>query len=211
MNLSKNILLIFICTGTLPFLVPLQAQPVSNLDVLDSLLVEPIVQSIDSLISEDTPLMLQNEVDSPVGKWLFRRLRLEFLQRGMDVRDSGEASPPDSHYTLILDASEIAILYRGIDTDLLFRTTRYRRTIETMLSFYIRNNHESIIHSHSKTENYSDTVSRSQLNEIENKMLDFTRGEKTGSTLIQKIFEPAVVTVATLGVVYLFFSLRSGS
>ncbi len=211
MKLNKNIALIWLCAVSFSWPSSAASQTPSNLEVLEKLLVKPMVSMVDSLVPADQPLLIRNEMETPLGNWITAELRRQFLQRNLDVRYPQDEEVSEAHYTLVLEESYAKIFYRGVDTDLLLRTSKYQRLLDTMLSFYIRNINESIAFSDSKTVSYSDTVSRSEMNEIENKLLSFTRGEKTGSSFIQKVFEPLVVTVATVGVVYLFFSLRSSS
>jgi hypothetical protein len=56
-----------------------------------------------------------------------------------------------------------------------------------------------------------DLVPDTGIERVENSILPFTIGVKVEQKFLKRILEPAIVTMATIGVVYLFFSLRSGS
>ena len=113
-------------------------------------------------------------------------------------------------YRLKLQNMGAQIFYRPIKKNWLLRNSRYERNIATVLSFYIIENDESIIYSFSKTDHMADSLKSSQLAEIENSFYEFTRGERMESGWISKFFEPALITITTIGIIYLFYSLRSG-
>jgi hypothetical protein len=136
------------------------------------------------------------------------RLRDEFLEKDIILFDKN-ATEPDTSVNLILQNIYVQILYRPVAKNILFRTSKYERSIESLLSFYIKEKDESIIYSYSKIQQMTDTLNTSQLEKVENKFLPFTSGTRLESGWVRKLFEPAVVTITTIGVVLLFYSLRS--
>ncbi len=187
------------------------AQTETNLEILTDLLVKPVISAVDSLYSGTGPFYLISEDNNDVSQWLEGKLRGELLNLNVSLKTEFTDSTSKTHYRLIIDKIDAKITYRGLDRDLLFRYGHYQRNINTLFTFYVINPHESISYSYSRTISHSDTLNRSETNKVENDFYEFSQGEKTGSRFSQKFIEPALVTVATIGVVYLFFSLRSGS
>jgi hypothetical protein len=187
------------------------AQNQTNLQVLADLLSTPVVHAVDSLYSGNAPIEIKSGENDEINMWLESQLRNKLLSRNIRLKYETEDSSAKNYFRLMIEKIGVNITYQGFDRDLLMRFGHYRRNIKTLLSFYIINPDESINYSYSKSISYSDTLSRSELNKVEDDFYEFSEGEKTGSRFSQKIIEPVLVTVATIGVVYLFFSLRSGS
>ncbi len=187
-----------------------KAQVPTNLQVLDSALVQPVIARLDSLPErvENVQLVLKNQ--SGLGEWAVQKIQEKLLDRRIAVYDSF----PDelqNKYTVVINQMQASIQYRVKKRNLLFRASKYERTISFILSFYIKNKNESILYSNSKNFDYQDVISKSEMKKLENDGYPFTAGSKAESKLMKRIFEPVLVTVTTAGVVYLFYTLRSGS
>src|SRR4030042_1626479 len=83
-----------------------------------------------------------------------------------------------------------------------------QRRIETLLTFYIKNNRESILYTYSKRNEQKNVLSKSQIDQVENNFFSFSEGQKIESGIVNKLIEPAIITIDTAGVIYLFFSLK---
>jgi hypothetical protein len=185
------------------------AQVVVNLNILDAQLVQPMLEAIDSLYSNGYSVQIESGLSTDISHWGVERLRAELIKREIPVIDENNNSNKP-FYSLILQNIGAKIYYRPIKKNLLLRNSKYERNIATVLSYYLKENDESIIHSYSKTDQMVDTLKTSQLQEIENGFYNFTKGERVESGWIRKFFEPALITITTIGIVYLFYSLRSG-
>ena len=187
----------------------LVAQIDANLTILDDQLVQPMLRAIDSIDVGDYAVLLTSEAETDISRWGLERLRSELIKREIIVLNDN-LDIVKSVYRLNLQNIDVQIFYRPIKKNLLLRNSRYERNIATVLSYYIIENNESIIYSFSKTDHVADTLKTSQLREIENSFYEFTKGERVESGWIRKFFEPALITITTIGIIYLFYSLRSG-
>jgi hypothetical protein len=187
----------------------LWGQVPSNLDLLQGMIAQPVLEAVDSLSPLPVRIMIESESSSEINDWLVQQIRKELLAENFELLDKGDTTLVDM--TIVIEDLKSVIIYRVIDHDLLLRVSKYERDIETLLTFYIKNNRESILYTYSKRNEQNDVLSRSQLELVENTFFPFSQGQKIGSGIMKKLIEPAIVTVATVGAIYLFFSLRSGS
>jgi hypothetical protein len=181
----------------------------SNLDQLHGMVSQPILNSVDSLAPAPVRIRIESKSSSEFNNWLVQQLREELLARKFWLLAEGDTNQVD--LTIMIEDLKSAIFYRGIDHDLWLRVSKYERDIETLLTFYIKNNQESILYTYSKRKEQKDVLSRSQIDQVENNFFPFSRGQKIESGIMNKLIEPAIITIATASAIYLFFSLRSGS
>lgn len=185
------------------------SQNSGNLDILNKQLVNPILAGIDSTLVTAKEVIISSVMKDEINQWLVSRIRDELLKNDIPVfEDIEEIS--DSSSTIVIQNTFIKIFYKPVAKNLLLRNSKYERNIESLLSFYIKEADESIIYSYSKTQQMTDTLLASQLDQVENRFHLFTQGETLESGWMKKFFEPAIITVTTIGVVFLFYSLRSG-
>ena len=181
----------------------------TNLDLLQGMVPRPVLEAVDSLSPTPVPIVIQSQSSSEINNWLVQQIRKELLAKNFSVLDKSDTSNVD--LTIVIEDLKSVIIYRGIDRDLLLRVSKYERSMETFLTFYIKNNRESILYTYSKRNEQKDVLSRSQLKEVESTFFPFSQGQKIESGIMNKLIEPAIITAATVGAIYLFFSLRSGS
>ena len=181
----------------------------SNLDLLQVMVSRPVLEAVDSLSPTPERIMIESESSSEMNNWLVQLIRKELLTKNFSLLDKSDTSNVD--LTIVIEDLKSVIIYRGIDRDLLLRVSKYERSMETFLTFYIKNNRESILYTYSKRNEQKDVLSGSQLKEVESTFFPFSQGQKIESGIMNKLIEPAIITVATAVAIYLFFSLRSGS
>ena len=181
----------------------------SNLDLLQGMVSRPVLEAVDSLSPTPERIMIESESSSEMNNWLVQLIRKELLTKNFSLLDKSDTSNVD--LTIVIEDLKSVIIYRGIDRDLLLRVSKYERSMETFLTFYIKNNRESILYTYSKRNEQKDVLSGSQLKEVESTFFPFSQGQKIESGSMKKLIEPAIITVATAVAIYLFFSLRSGS
>jgi hypothetical protein len=181
----------------------------TNLDLLQGMVPRPVLEAVDSLSPTPVPIVIESQSSSEINNWLVQQIRKELLAKNFSVLDKSDTSGVD--LTIVIEDLQLFIMYRGIDRDLLLRVSKYERSMETFLTFYIKNNRESILYTYSKRDEQKDVLSGSQLKEVESTFFPFSQGQKIESGSMKKLIEPAIITVATAVAIYLFFSLRSGS
>lgn len=194
------------CFGT----VAVFAQKPTNEEVLTKLLVYPILGVIDSLELGDVPIKIDLHEPTSLGNWVVKDLHRELLKRKIQVFDT-IAMASDRMLFIEIERVQSDIMYQSKKRDLLYRTSKFERNINSFESFTILNELGKVLASGSNKLNFRDTLNRSDLKNIENSFHPFTMGTKLESKFIKRFLEPTLVTFSTLGVVYLFFSLRSGS
>jgi hypothetical protein len=189
--------------------ISLWGQVPSNLDILQGMVSQPVMQALDSLAPVPLKIKIESKTNSDFCRWIVQQLQKDLLAKNFWLFTNSDSSQAD--LTLVIEDLQSSIVYRVIDRNLFFRSSRYERTIELLLAFHYKNNQESILYTFSKRKEQKDVVRKSEIAQLENKFYSFSQGQKIESSLMSKLIEPAIVTVATAGVVYLFFSLRSGS
>jgi hypothetical protein len=206
---SKNIPILLIVFLIILATRPGDAQIDANLNILDKQLIQPMLHKIDSVYVTDHSVQIIAISKSDMSRWTLERLRNELLKRDIIVFDENR-NKPESAYSIVIQNIGAQIYYLPIAKNMLLRNSKYERNIASVLSYYIKENDESIIYSYSKTHHMMDTLETSQLDKIENEFYEFTKGERIESGWIRKFLEPALITITTIGIVYLFYSLRSG-
>ena len=188
----------------------LTAQPASNLEILHRILVNSIIAGIDSVRSGEQGVSVEVSGPDDMAPWVQRMVRTNVMQKDIVYYDKTFPDMMD-HLTVVVEELDARIVYRSKHRNLLLRTTDYQREVYSVLSFYIKNKDESIRYSYSKSVDEADIVSRKDIEQIENSFYSFSRGQFVESAVSKKIVEPLLIAVTTLGVIYLFFSLRSSS
>ena len=194
-------------------LVRAQQAPLTNEAVLEKLLYQQLKSVLDSVPQVKNGLIVRSQTPDLLGKWLKQKSDQWFLKQGIPVIETNADSLnlPDSLYVLEIQPSRVQIYYYEEGRDLLFRVNRYRRSVELFLPLTVKNAAGRLRYAVSEIVKYEDRLGRSRLKNIENRMFDFTRGERVASKWVKIFLEPVVVTLSTIAVVYLFYVLRSGS
>ena len=189
--------------------ISLWGQSLSNLDLLQGMISQPVIKALDSLTAIPVKIKIESKTNSDICRWMVQQLQKDLLARNFWLFTDSDSTRAD--LTLVIDDLQSSIVYRVVDRNLFFRSSRYQRAVELLLAFHYKNNQESILYTYSKSIKKIDVVRRSEIAQLENKFYSFSQGQKIESSLWSKFIEPVIVTAATAGVVYLFFSLRSGS
>lgn len=199
------IFLLLVC-----FLAGGRAQVTTNLEILRYHFVDGVIMALDSLDSEPPQLQIVLEQKDEMGEWWMESLREALLKKQIKIRaDSVPSEKGD--YQMVLKKAGTFIKYRPEKRNLLLKTSAYQRIIEGTLSFILKKKKENILLSRTKQFFYSDDLKASAMKEVENKFYLFSYGTKTESKFIKRLVEPVLVTATTAGVIYLFYSMRSGS
>lgn len=189
------------------------AQPTgiqTNEEIIAEQLCPVVLHTIDSLSMDSAKVKIKLEKNSEMGKWLVKKLQEQFIKNQVIIYDT---SATVSGNLLVLNINSVGseIFYRSQKRNLFLRTTKFERIIESYLSYYVQNQSGKILFSRSINPEFRDVLSRSKLKTVESNNYSFTKGQKIESKFFAYFFEPLLVTITTAGVVYLFFSLRSGS
>lgn len=205
-NIPKEIIIIYLCCF-FSYLNSAQIQLKTNQDIIKDLVLSKIFESMEVFPAQTKSLLLVSKDDNQVGEWISEQLRSEILSRKIILIDTENRT---SQNAIIIENIETQLTYRGKNKSIFFKYKNYEREIIVFLSFYLKDENEEILFNFSDEMRNVDIVPRTEMENIENKLLPFTMGQKVESKFMKRLLEPIIVSVATLGVVYLFFSLRSG-
>jgi hypothetical protein len=186
------------------------AQTKSNLDIIRLYLVDYLSAVIDSSLEESGNIQMQLEQNDETGLWWKETLREFLLEKKITINSNFDQNFSDS-YKLVLERTRIKIDYYPKKRKYFFKTSSYQRQISGLCSFILINKQGNLSLSRLKEFNYEDEISASDLRRVENEHFLFTNGTKMESKFIKRLVEPMIITATTAGVVYLFYSLRSGS
>ncbi len=211
--MAVKIILLSYISCAMFFSAVLFSQPAgiqTNEQIISEQLCQPVLQTIDSLSVDTTRVKIKLEKKSDLGNWLVKKLQEQFIKKQVILYDTS-AEVSGNWLILNINSVDSEIFYRSKKRNLFLRTTKFERMIDSYLSYSIQNQSGKILFSRSMDPEFRDVLGRSKLNTIESNNYSFTKGQKIESKFFAYFFEPVLVTVTTIGVVYLFFSLRSGS
>ena len=209
MNSLKNVMIV---AGVMWFILPslgAQTTPPTNEQVLYGLLSRPILAVFDSLNTPTTRLRIIAKKNNEMETWFVDKLRQQFINKKVVLYDS-IPDEKEGLLTLVIEnvSSRITYLPR---LNLLLRAGKYTRNVSAAVAFYFKSGDELILVNRNKQLDFHDQIKGKQVKKVENKIHQFTIGTKSESKLIRRLIEPVLVVTTTIGVVYLLYSLRSGS
>ena len=211
--MTEKLRLIIYINCLILFPLILFAQPAgiqTNEEIIAEQLCPPVMHTLDSLSMDSTRVKIKLEKKSDLGNWLIKKLLEQFIQKQVILYDTS-AEVSGNLLVVKINTVDSEIFYRGKKRNLFLRTTKFERIISSYLSYSVQNQSGKILFSGSINPEFRDVLSRSKLKTVESNYYSFTKGQKIDSKFFAYFFEPLLVTVTTVGVVYLFFSLRSGS
>ncbi len=211
MNWAKKKITLLIAFVLLMFCTQLGiAEIQTNEKILENLLTMPILTAVDSLIADGATIHIKLTEKNTIGKWLSEKLREKLLHKNYRLTDS-LTNNLMSGFVVVVESVKSDIKYGTANRNIFFKTSEYNRQFSAQLSFYLKKKNQSIIYSSNKNYKFKDILKQNELKQVENKVFPFTIGTKMESKFIKRLMEPMLVTVATVGVVYLFYSLRGSS
>ncbi len=184
--------------------------PQGNLAVLREIAADPLAQKVDSLVPRAANLTIVLEEENPLGEWLKIQVAEAALSEGYTLFDAA-GEPDEPGYQVIIAAAGADITYAVADRNLLFRVSRYRRTVRSTVLAQIITPDERIAYTGTLEKQFEDLIDSGDIGQVENTLYSFSVGTKTESRFIKRLVEPVLITATTVGVVYLFYTLRSSS
>lgn len=186
------------------------AQVKTNQEILHDIIVQKIIGDMDHLSISPKRIQIELRAVNDAGKWVAAQLRNAFLKKNIIIFQNATNSI-DTTFTIVLNKIETQIKYEGKNKGVFLNYKSYEREIKANIDFYYTNVDKSISHSFTGELMNVDIIAGTDIESVENSILPFTLGVREEQKFLKRILEPAIVTVVTIGVVYLFFSLRSGS
>lgn len=193
-----------IMMGTTAFSQPRIA---SNQEIISLLLVSPVMSILSDTLSRPESVSVLDQHSEEFTSWLTQNLTDSCLEANYLVY-----STPDSQirpdYIIELSNARVNITYQSQGRRWILVKKGMLRKITGEYHLQIKNSRGRILFSHGMSGEHEDIIPDAALAEIENKRLPFTRGTKMGSTFVKRWMEPLTMTVTTMVVIYLFFTLR---
>jgi hypothetical protein len=184
----------------------------SNEDIAEKLLVETAVKQVYLHANKFGTLVFPNVRTggeySALSEWMQQSLIDNAISADYSVYlETGD--PPDSAIAVEITGQNITFEYESIGNKWLFFNKGYKRSVKSGFHISIREEKNGkVLLSQQFSENFEDTVSNIAV--IEDEKLTFTKGKKLNTSLGKRLIEPVLITAATITMVYLFYSLRSG-
>ena len=188
------------------FALSVFAEPQKNLDILFQKSGEVIISKIDSLVPAGKTIRISTNNSDYQVLWLKNELTNRLQNKGYQITESTDKSA----FLVSLNSWFSFIRYTP-KKKFPFFSTKYLREISGSFGFNITAALGDIMISKNFEYSYSDLVKGDQINLIENPNIPFSTGTKKESGIIKRLVEPALVTAATITVIYLLYSLRSDS
>ena len=170
----------------------------ANLEILQELALECLERVPDSsmqfiLNSPPSPSFIQSEL---VNQWQEAGYTLFVLD---SLTKAGTSGKPTLSYSI--ENSSISYERR--------KKKRVQRDIEQTIHFTFIDSEGTLLKDAMCTKQFSDTVSKSDLNGLESEAFPQTQAPHPQGSWLKRYIEPAVLATATALGVYLFFTLRS--
>lgn len=182
--------------------------PLSNEAIAKKLLIEPALQQIYFHADKSSRLIIQNQGEnSDLSMWMEQNVIDSCFANNYSVY-SKLSDSMDSTIIVEITQPSITFAYHSIGNKWLFFNKGYKRLITSNFHISITEKNGKLLFSQNFSDNFADTLSN--IAEIENERLIFTKGEKIKSSIGKQLIEPVLITASTVTVVYLFYSLRSG-
>lgn len=210
MKLSEWLKIVGLLLGIVLISVAGNTVPQSNLQLLHDLFVKPVTAALDSLPEAPQKIVILRKDKSEFGNWVVNKLQEAILEKKIQVFDTLHTPAPDV-FIIDLEKLETEIGYRVKKRNWIFRPVRYFRKIDGILAFSVRKQNGSVLYSREREVKFRDEISAADLKTVENRMYAFSQGTKTETKFVKRFLEPVIITGATAGVIYLFYTLRSGS
>ncbi len=193
----KKTLILFL----LSFVVIAQAQQKTNLEVFYSL-IDSSLQRVSQKINVKNQAQCRISIDLPGELNFFNSyLQSKLSTSNPDIEFIFSNEKPD----ILFRIEQSAIKYSNLEKLGFFGDYTIERNFFLQGSFLFTND----LAEESFTYIIKDTIFYSEIEQVENAQLQFTRGLKKDSFSINGIWEPIIVLSLAATVIYLFFSVRS--
>ncbi len=182
-----------------------QSRPLTNEELLKQQFVPAVVDTLTNGLPPEVGVVMTIEPQSTFSRWIHQELTRQFLRKKFRVY---KTVTPDVNYRIRVNRLKTVIVYRPVSRNWLGRVSRWQRTIEVSGQLEVVSDREEVRLLQPLTWVYADTV-RQNPGTLENPELPFTRGTVEDTTRWQRWVEPILISVATITVVTLFFTIRS--
>lgn len=202
------VMLLFFCAGPTKTLVANEAQEkkAANLEIAAGLITESALQRLERHLPSGSPLQIDVGPATDIGNWTGQILTDSCLEANYLVYSSAKDS--SKMVRLRIKNPEIGIEYNGIRR-LFPGRQKLKRRISCRYHLAIVEPDGQIVLSEFIEKQFADTIKSDQLPRVEHKSYSFSKGTKSGKSIIKRWVEPVILITTTTTVVYLFFSLRS--
>jgi len=181
---------------------------ISNENLVRTLVVSKIVKIVNRNIPQGENLFIQINASENLNSWLRTQLTDSLISKTFSIYQKKPNEIPV--YQIAIDSPQLDFRYRKKSKRLFFWTRNYGREFQYQFHVTIISPEGKVVASQLIKNGYSDVVPAGKWEVVESKGLPFTRGTKQQSSRFKRVLEPVILTGATMTILYLFYTLRSG-
>jgi len=182
----------------------------SNLQVIEQLtadLVQTALKALDN--TEGQALILRSSVPAKGGVWLIEKQIVAWArENGITAVFQADSlvNPHVQGLRIEYLPIEMKVSYQGGDTLAEGRTAR-----SASVAFYMKATtaDHRIVFAEQFAKSKTDTIRTSEMQQLDNSLFAFAHAEKNRRSFFSTIVEPLIITIATGGVIYIFYTFRS--
>ncbi len=182
----------------------------SNLQVIEQLAAELVHTALKDLHNTDsTALILSSPALAKDGSWLIEK------QVMLWARDNGFAKIFQADSVANPRVQGLKIEYLPIESKVRYRAgdslSADTITRSATVKFYMKamTPDHRIVFAEEFSKNKIDTIRTSEVEQVENALFPFACTDKKKRGFFSAIVEPLIITIASGGVIYVFYSFRS--
>jgi len=200
--LSRCSQLVLVC----PFFMQFDQQPVDNFSILNNLASTMVHRIVDRLSPDSSAsLLIRSQGLQQAGNWWIKNWFVKDLQQRGISRVYLNQQILDKKYIIDVQILDLGVEYLPTGTKNLIK-----RQCKLKLNVLATEGSTGLIKIFDEVnEQYADSVSIYDVTRLENKNFSFTQASLPETQGFKKYIEPLLVMITTVGVVYLFFRLRS--
>jgi len=201
----RNISLVVLIASAVCFASDLSIQQ-SHRSIIKQLTQQTVNEIIDRCFTV-FPASVAVAIDSTaLNEMLYQDVAESFLSKNIAVFTSRESSDTLFEFS----AYDVALKYGEPFTETLFGRRKVSRTISLSMQFsFLSQSHHKVIASQKMTVTAIDTINYADVQSLSDSSIPFSSVTEPQLSFFDSILEPAIVTVASAVVIYLFFTIRS--
>ena len=183
----------------------LSAQTLSNADVLKHQMIPVLVDTIKTIVPAKSKVVLSVEPRGTFADWMRQQFTQELLRKKIRVYKTASS---DVNYRILVSGVTVLITYQPVSRNWLGRVKHWKRIVQLIGQLEVISSLGEVKMLYPLQLAYTDTVT-AKLKTLEQADLPFTHGTVEDTTHWQRWVEPILISVATITVVTLFFTIRS--
>ncbi len=184
---------------------PLLGQPKETVEILNQYFISSLTKPLVETLLPNATVTISVEPPGQLAEWVQQQITMAFLRKKIGVYKTGST---DVNYRIRISRLSLQIIYQPVSRNWIGRVTQWRRFMQAQGELEMVTSQEKIVLMQPITWAYSDTLQGNPAS-WEQPSLPFTRGTVRDTSHWRRWVEPILISVATITVVTLFFTIRS--